>query len=79
MVRILETKKKIRIERAIAQTKEFYKVKNDVLPHHQRLFYDNINQHVEMEKSSLNLQQWLNTWAPVLHNSLKNAKKLGLQ
>ena len=54
-------REKLLVERALLQTKEFYKLKNDVLPRHRQLFYDTYEKHKEVEETSKGLQQWIST------------------
>ena len=71
--------KEIRLlERATLQTKVLYSFRNDVLPRHHSLFYDNFNEHVDKESSSAGMLQWVYTWGPVIRSSVQSAATLGV-
>ena len=67
------------IELAQRQTAELYKTKNKVLPRDHDLFYNTLEEHYEQEPSSRGLFQWINTWQPVIIQSVKDAATLGIQ
>ena len=62
---------------AMKQIEELYKYKNDVLPRHQELFYDTLDQHHDQEPTSKGIRQWIRTWEPVVLRSVEDAKKFG--
>ena len=64
-------------EMALKQIEELYNHKKDVLPRHQELFYDTLEQHQAKEPTSKGLRQWIRTWEPVLLKSVEDAKKFG--
>lgn len=62
----------------IRQAEELYKQWHNVLPWHKALFYSTLEEHEEMEETSRGLQQCINTWGPLLWDSLESTKKLGV-
>ena len=71
-------RERLLVERALIQTKEFYRIRDDVLPRHRKLFYESFEKHVEIEQTSWGLQQWIHAWGPVLNHSVAKAKRLGI-
>ena len=71
-------REKLLVERALLQTEEFYKLKNEVLPRHCQLFYETYEKHKEVEETSKGLQQGISTCSPVIHQSSEQAKRLGI-
>jgi len=65
-------------ERAIAQTEALYRLRNEVLPCHRELFYNDLEEHREKETSSTGLFQWVSTWGSVIRNSVNQAKDRGV-
>lgn len=66
------------VERIIQQTNKFYKVRNNVLPRHKNLFYQNLEEHKRKEETFCGLQQLMNTLGPLLRDSSESAKNLGI-
>jgi hypothetical protein len=66
-----------RIESAKRETTVMYSARNKILPRDQDIFYSNEEEHFRQEPTSRGLQQWLNTWKPVIIQSVKEAEKLG--
>ena len=53
-----------------------YRLRNEVLPCHRELLYNDLDEHREMETSSTGLFQWVSTWGPVIRHSVQEAKLL---
>jgi hypothetical protein len=64
-------------EMAMRETAALYDVRDQVLPRDYELFYSSLDEHHLQEPTSRGLNQWLTTWQPVIHLSIKTATKLG--
>ena len=71
-------KERLLVERALLQLEELYKIRLDVLPRHRNLFYDNVEQHKQVDKTSKSISQWLYTWSSVIHHSAATAREYGI-
>ena len=71
-------RERLLIKRALLQTAELYNIREDVLPRHRDLFHDTYEIHKEIEDSSSSLHQWLVLWGPLIHHSIRQAKRLGV-
>jgi ribonuclease HI len=68
-----ETQEAARLEQAQRETAEIYATRDDILPEHQDVFYESLEEHFEAEPTALGLRQWLNTWqSTVIPNSTAN-------
>jgi hypothetical protein len=65
------------VEMARKETAALYDVRDQVLPRDYELFYHSLDEHHLQEPTSRGLNQWLRTWQPVIHQSVKAATKLG--
>ena len=71
-------KEKLLVKRALLQLEELYKIRMDVLPRHRNLFYDNVEQHKQVDKTSKSISQWLYTWSSVIHHSAATTREYSI-
>ena len=71
-------KAKHRLDKAIRSTTSLYRFKPDVLPSHSHIFYNTLEEHLEKETKSYQLENWINTWRSVITRSVQKAKEFGI-
>lgn len=67
------------VEQAQREITAIYDNKSKVLPIHRKHFYTDTETHFTRETTSRQLQQWINTWNPLVIHSVKEARKASLQ
>ena len=62
---------------AQCETEEIYSQRSLVQPRDQDVFYSNTNKHFQKESTARGLQQWLNTWKPLILQSVQDGTVTG--
>ena len=59
------------------ETEEIYSQRSLVQPRDQDVFYSNTHEHFQKESTARGLKQWLNTWNPLLLQSIQDSITTG--
>ena len=67
-----------RLEKAIRCTSSLYRFQSEVLPVHRKIFYSSVEDHLNKETTTTQLESWITTWSSVIFRSVQRAKELGI-
>jgi hypothetical protein len=71
------TREATKYAQAFAETTALYSIRGQVTPRDRDLFYTTLEEHKLKEPTATGLRQWLNTWKPVILQSIKNSDRTG--
>jgi hypothetical protein len=68
-----------RTQQALRETSALYDRRDEILSKDADIFHETLALHTVVEKTTYQLQSWLNTWRPVILRSIPDAQNLNLR